>query len=95
MEKLFDKFASVCKKVCYIVLAALLILVLSERVQAEEEVSVDAVPAAVTVQTETNEGSGMTRVTVYIRTFIQDVQDKYREIVSTTDSEVAELPKAS
>ena len=92
--KVFDDVAEVCKKICYISLAALLVLTLSERVEAEEVSAEVIAPAAVTVQTETDEESGMTRVTVYIRTFIKDVQDKYRDIVST-DDEAAESPKAS
>tara|TARA_R110002110_G_scaffold412357_1_gene638245 strand:+ start:576 stop:854 length:279 start_codon:yes stop_codon:yes gene_type:complete len=91
--KIFDDVADVSKKLCYIALAALLVLTLADRAEAEEVTDV-AVPAAVTVQTETDDESGMTRVTVYIRTFIKDVQDKYRNITAT-DSEEAESPKTS
>lgn len=91
--KIFDETAKVCKKLCYISLATLLLLTLADRVKAEEVTTVDE-PAAVTVQTETDDESGMTRVTVYIRTFIKDVQDKYRDITAA-DSEEAESPKTS
>ncbi len=96
MEKVFDKVAEICKKVVYIALAMLLLMVLADRVKAEEVGNTTA-PAAVTVEAQTNETTGLTKVTVYIRTFIKDVQEKFNDIVETSTNEVSEpeSPKTS
>ncbi len=91
LKKLLDGIAGISKKLVYIALAVLLLMVLSERVKAEEAVTTTA-PAAVTVEAQTDEATGLTKVTVYIRSLIQDVTDKFTssdEKVSTT------APKAS
>ena len=96
MEKLFDRLAGICKKIVYIALAALLLMVLADRVKADDSETTGMAPAIVTVETETDAESGFTSVTVYIRTFIKDVQDKYRELVDTKEvSDETEAPKPS
>ena len=93
---MFNQIAEICKKLVYIALAALLLMVLADRVMAEEVVNTTA-PATITVQAQTDEVTGLTKVTVYIRTFIKDVQSKFNELVDTSPSEVGETeaPKPS
>ena len=60
------------------------------------EVIIPGPPAGVIVETQTDEVSGMTKVTVYIRTFFKDVQSKYHELVDTSEAtDETEAPKAS
>ena len=95
---MFDKLAGVCKKLCYIALCVILLMVLADRVKADdvEYSGTTITPAVVTVEAQTDEVSGMTKVTVYIRTFIKDVQSKFNELVETNNaSESAGAPKAS
>lgn len=104
---LFDKFAGVCKKLCYIALAVILLMVLSDRVRADDSEATGVAPAAITVQVEGDEFTGESKVTIYIRAFIEDVQDKYHEMVDSTETisakpgdmslngEPAEAPKGS
>ena len=107
---LFDKFAEVCKKLCYIALAVILLSVLSDRVRADvgddfimmggdnqlmgAEVSIPA-PAGVVVQAETDEVTGFTKVTIYIHTVWKDVQSKYFSGKSVEANDETIAPKAS
>ena len=98
--EIFDKIAEVCRKVVYIALASILtgfmLSSMAARVQADDVDWTGPVAPPATVIVEADETTGLTKVTVYIRTFIKDVQDKYREIVHTDEvSETAEAPKAS
>ena len=95
---LFDKLAGVCKKLCYIALCVILLMVLSDRVRADEiDRMPGTAPATITVEAQTDEVTGLTKVTVYIRTFIKDVQSKFNELVDTSPNEVSEpeSPKTS
>ncbi len=61
--EILDRIAEVCKKVCYIALCVLLLMVLADRVRAEESVDLAgtiAPPAAVIVEAETDEVTGLT-----------------------------------
>jgi hypothetical protein len=94
---MFDKVAVFCKKFVYIALAVLLLMVLADRVKAEETIS-STTPAAITVEAQTDETTGLTKVTVYIRSLIQDVQSTFNDLVDTSTNEATddtEAPKAS
>ena len=90
---MFNKISAFCKKFVYIALCALLLMVMADRVRAEETINVPT-PAAITVEALTDENTGLTKVTVYIRSLIQDVQSTFNELVDTSTSGATDGPEA-